>query len=78
TALAGYLQVGIVEIGLKPDLDRAADYLHHAALFFGDEDAQFELVKMKLSGEGVPEDIAGAKHWLAVLSQRGHSGAQAF
>lgn len=78
TALAGYLQVGIREIGLNPDPDRAADYLHHAALFFGDEDAQFELVKMKLSGEGQPEDIAGAKHWLAVLSQRGHAGAQAF
>jgi len=78
TALAGYLQVGIREIGLKPDPERAADYLHHAALFFGDEDAQFELVKLKLAGDGVPEDIAGAKHWLAVLSQRGHAGAQAF
>ena len=78
TALAGYLRVGISEIGLKADFDRAADYLHHAALFFGDEDAQFELVKMKLKGEGVPEDIASAKHWLAVLTQRGHAGAQAF
>jgi len=78
TALAGYLRVGIPEIGLKPDADRAADYLHHAALFFGDEDAQFELVKLKLKGEGIPEDIASAKHWLAVLTQRGHAGAQAF
>ncbi|MEQ1696255.1 MAG: sel1 repeat family protein [Hyphomicrobiaceae bacterium] len=78
TALAGYLRVGIPEIGLKADAVRAADYLHHAALFFGDEDAQFELVKMKLKGEGVPEDIASAKHWLAVLTQRGHAGAQAF
>ena len=78
TALAGYLQVGLPEIGLNPDPARAADYLHHAALFFGDEDAQFELVKLKLSGEGVPADIVGAKHWLAVLSQRGHAGAQAF
>ena len=78
TALAGYLRVGIPEIGLNPDPDRAADYLHHAALFFGDEDAQFELVKLKLKGEGIPEDIASAKHWLAVLTQRGHAGAQAF
>ena len=78
TALAGYLRVGLPEIGLKPDAERAADYLHHAALFFGDEDAQFELVKLKLSGEGVPADIASAKHWLAVLTQRGHAGAQAF
>lgn len=78
TALAGYLRVGIPEIGLAPDPTRAADYLHHAALFFGDEDAQFELVKLKLTGEGIPENIASAKHWLAVLTQRGHAGAQAF
>jgi uncharacterized protein len=78
TALAGYLRVGMPEIGLKPDPQRAADYLHHAALFFGDEDAQFELVKLKLVGEGIPADIASAKHWLAVLTQRGHAGAQAF
>jgi uncharacterized protein len=78
TALAGYLRVGLPEIGLKPDPDRAADYLHHAALFFGDEDAQFELVKIKLKGDGIPADIASAKHWLSVLTQRGHAGAQAF
>jgi uncharacterized protein len=78
TALAGYLRVGLPEIGVKPDPERAADYLHHAALFFGDEDAQFELVKLKLKGDGVPADIASAKHWLAVLTQRGHAGAQAF
>ncbi len=78
TALAGYLLVGMPEIGVKPDPDRAADYLHHAALFFGDEDAQFELVKLKLKGEGVPADVANAKHWLSVLTQRGHAGAQAF
>jgi uncharacterized protein len=77
-ALAGYLKVGLPEIGLKPDLERAADYLHHAALYFGDEDAQFEYVKLKLNGDGIPADIVSAKHWLAVLTQRGHAGAQAF
>lgn len=78
TALAGYLRVGLPQIGVEPDVDRAADYLHHAALFFGHEDAQFELVKLKLKGEGLPADIASAKHWLAVLTRRGHAGAQAF
>lgn len=78
TALAGYLMTGIPQYGVEPDHERAADYLHHAALFFGHEDAQFELVKLKLKGDGVPADIASAKHWLSVLSQRGHAGAQAF
>lgn len=78
TALAGYLLVGLPQIGVEPDSERAADYLHHAALFFGNEDAQFELVKLKLKGDGIPADVASAKHWLAVLTQRGHAGAQAF
>ncbi len=78
TTLAGYLLVGIPQIGVVPDPERAADYLHHAALFFGYEDAQFELVKLKLKGDGLPTDVASAKHWLSVLTQRGHAGAQAF
>jgi hypothetical protein len=36
TALAGYLRNGVTEIGLRPDPERAVDYLRHAASFFGD------------------------------------------
>lgn len=78
TALAAYVRNGIREIGLKPDQERAAEYLHHAATFFNDEDAQFELAKLLLRGDGVNEDVARAKHWLSVLTQKGHAGAQAF
>ncbi|MGE0854509.1 MAG: tetratricopeptide repeat protein [Hyphomicrobiaceae bacterium] len=78
TALAGYVRRGLPEISLSPDPERAAEYLHHAALFFNDEDAQFELAKLQLRGEGVPSDVARGKHWLATLSQKGHAGAQAF
>lgn len=78
TALAGYVRRGLTEVGLQADAERAADYLHHAAIFFNDEDAQFELAKLQLKGEGVPSDVAQGKHWLAILSQKGHAGAQAF
>lgn len=78
TALAGYLRNGIEEIGLKPDLDKAVLYLHNASATFDDEDAQFELAKLQLKGEGVQEDEALGRHWLSVLSERGHAGAQAF
>ena len=78
TALAGYVRRGLAEVGLEPNPERAADYLHHAAIFFNDEDAQFELAKLELKGEGVPSDVARGKHWLAILSQKGHAGAQAF
>ena len=78
TVLAGYLQRGLPEIGLKPDAHRAAEYLHHAAVFFNHPDAQFELAKLHLSSDENASDIAQAKHWLSRLSQSGHAGAQAF
>ena len=78
TALAGYLRNGISEIGLKPDPARATEYLHHAATFFNDHDAQFELAKLFLQGDGVTVDTKRAMHWLAVLTEMGHAGAQAF
>lgn len=78
TALAGYVRRGIKEIGLKPDPAQAVIYLQNASTTFADEDAQFELAKLKLSGEGIDEDEATARHWLADLSERGHAGAQAF
>lgn len=77
-ALAGYLRRGLPDIGRSANPHRAAEYLRHAATIFGDEDAQFELAKMQLKGEGVEAEPAQAKHWLSVLSQKGHVGAQAF
>lgn len=78
TALAGYTRRGLKEIGLKPDPEQAVIYLQNASTTFADEDAQFELAKLKLSGDGIEEDEATARHWLADLSERGHAGAQAF
>jgi len=78
TALAGYVRLGLPEIGLKANATLAAEYLNHAALFFNDEDAQFELAKLQLHGAGVAPDIARAKHLLAIIAQKGHAGAQAF
>jgi TPR repeat protein len=78
TALAGYLLSGLSEISLKPTPHRAAEYLQHAATYFNDQDAQFELAKLYLKGEGVPEDTKLAVHWLSVLTEKGHASAQAF
>src|SRR5690349_17679043 len=78
TALAGYLQHGLPDIGLRPDPRRAVDYLHHAATFFGDKDAQFELAKIYLNGSGTPDDAKRGMHYLSVLTEEGHPSAQAF
>ncbi len=84
TALAGYLRSGLTEIGLVPNPARAAEYLHHAATFFNDEDAQFLLSKMILEDSlrsGGPRDGTREKlaiHWLSVLTTaKRHASAQA-
>lgn len=78
TRIAGYLLNGLPEANLKPNPTIAMEYLREAAQFFRDEDAQFELAKLYLRGDGIATDVPYAKHWLSVLSQKGHSGAQAF
>ena len=79
TALAGYLVRGVPELNVKPDPERAAEYLHHAATFFNDQDAQFELAKFYLQKEDDnPVSTKQALHWLSVLTEKGHAGAQAF
>ena len=72
------MRIGLPEIHLAENPRQAAEYFNHAATIFNDEDAQFELSKMQLSGQGVAVDIARGRHWLSVLSQEGHAGAQAF
>lgn len=78
TALAGYVLRGLPEIGLKPNAERAAGYLQEAATFFRDQDAQFELAKLYLTGEGVEINHKQATSRLSTLAQAGHAGAQAF
>jgi hypothetical protein len=78
TALAGYLRNGLTEIKLAADPERAIDYLHHAATFFGDKDAQFELAKVYLGGRGTPEDVKRGMHYLSVLTEESYPGAQAY
>lgn len=77
-AYAGYWLRGLPEVGLAPNPEQAAFFLQQAATFFRDPDAQFELAKLYLKGEGVPEDRRKALGWLTILTQEAHPGAQAF
>jgi len=88
TAVSMYLRDGIPSAGIQPDVDEANRDLQRAALTFNDEDAQFELAKVYLRGEGPDMTVSGyddpsskienGRHWLSRLSQAGHPGAQAF
>ncbi|MDH4982258.1 tetratricopeptide repeat protein [Hyphomicrobium sp. D-2] len=78
TRIAGYLLTGLPEANLKANPKIAMEYLREAAQFFRDEDAQFELAKLYLHGDVIESDVPYARHWLSVLSQKGHPGAQAY
>lgn len=89
TAVSRYLRSGLTEAKLKPDVSGADRALQRAALTFNNEDAQFELAKVLLRGEGPDITLGGAdddpsskivngRHWLSRLSRAGHPGAQAF
>jgi len=62
---------------VAPNPRRAANYLHHAAIFFGDKEAQFELAKLYLSGEGGNDDVRRGLHYLSALSEQSYPAAQA-
>ncbi|MEO1206458.1 MAG: sel1 repeat family protein [Pseudomonadota bacterium] len=78
--LAGYMRRGLPEAGLRANRKRAAEYLQHAALYFNDEDAQFELAKLMLHEAKAKTDSRARQglDWLSAVAQRGHAGAQAF
>ena len=88
TAVSSYLRDGISGADLKPDVTAADRALQRAALTFNNEDAQFELAKVLLRGEGPDITLGGqddpsskienGRHWLSRLSRAGHAGAQAF
>jgi exopolysaccharide production negative regulator len=78
TSIARYERDGIKKANLPPSTRRALAFFNHAATYFGNEDAQFELAKHYLAGDGVEARVPYALNWLARLSKRGHAGAQAF
>ena len=75
TAVSMYLRDGIRDAGVLPDPEAADRALQRAALTFNDEDAQFELAKVLLRGEGPDIKMAGfedpsskienGRHWLS-------------
>ena len=76
-ALAGYAKSGVRDLNMPANPARAASYLHHAALFFGDKEAQFELAKLYLGVDGAGDDVRRGLHYLSTLSEQSYAPAQA-
>ncbi len=76
-ALAGYYRKGIPGSPVKTDLTQARQLYFQVASTFGIPEAQFQLARMMLSGEGGKTSTQQAKKWLNLARKSGHPGAMA-
>ncbi|WP_139789112.1 tetratricopeptide repeat protein [Pseudaminobacter manganicus] len=77
-ALGDYLKKGIPGTPVKANPVAAQEYFMRAAATYRNPDAQFEMGKMFLKGEGgVKASIKQAARWLQLAAEKGHTGAQA-
>jgi TPR repeat protein len=76
-ALGKYYVDGIPSAQVPEDPVRAANLFRHAASYFGDADAQYQLARLYLDGEGVEKNVGLAINWLATAAKKQHAEAQA-
>lgn len=76
-SLGSYYLTGIPNSPVQADLDRARRLFFHAASYFGDADAQYQLARMSLGAEGAPKDVRQAVRWLGLAAPKGQHQAQA-
>lgn len=77
TAMAKYLLNGLPDAGVRPDRRRAISLLRYAATYYGEDDAQFELARLQLTGDNNGRSVRAALYRLSRLAKRCHAGAQA-
>jgi len=75
--MARLYKQGIAETDTDADPAYSFSLVHHAASYFGDPTAQFELAKMLMDGEGVTKNTRASAQWLLSASRKGYAPAQA-
>lgn len=77
-ALGDYLKSGIPGSPVSADPVAAQEYFMRAAATYRNPNAQYEMGKMFLNGEGgVKASAKQAGRWLQLAAEKGHAGAQA-
>lgn len=77
-SVGAYNLTGIPNTTVRRNPDRAHEMFHFAATNFGDANAQYQLARMYLEGNGVKRDLRLAQQWLIVAADKNHVEAQAF
>lgn len=76
-SLASYYMEGIPKTNIRQNLREAVELLTHAASYFDDPEAQYELGRMHLAGRGTERDQINAARWFILAARKGHKTAQA-
>ena len=76
-ALGQYYLDGIPNTAVEPNPERARRMFYHAASYFGDPEAQYQLATLYLDGNGVTRDTKRAVPWLVLAANKGHYKSQA-
>lgn len=76
-ALGGYYLDGISGTYVQKDERRAREMFHYAASYYGDPDAQYNLARLCLAGQGGPRDAQLAARWLHLAADKNHAPSQA-
>lgn len=76
-SLARYYRDGIPGSPVAVDMSQARQIYFQVASTFGFPEAQFQLARMLLTGEGGKADPRQAKKWLNLARKSGHGGAMA-
>jgi TPR repeat protein len=76
-ALGNYLRRGIPGTPVEANPAAAQEYYTRAAATYRNANAQYELGRMLLTGEGGMKSVQQAARWLQLAAEKGHAGAQA-
>ncbi len=72
-----YYREGLPEAGITKDEDYSSRLILHAASYFGDADAQYEVGEMYLDADELGDNPLQSARWLSLAARKGHAGAQA-
>jgi TPR repeat protein len=76
-ALGHYYLDGIPNSSVSASPELARRMFAHAASYFGDPEAQYQLASLYLDGNGVDRDAKRAVPWLVLAANKGHYKSQA-
>lgn len=72
-----YYRDGLPDAGIPADSGRATALLMHAATYFGDAEAQYEIGRLYIDAKGAGHSSLQGARWLSLAAHKGHAGAQA-